>query len=306
VNDQPTSLVTVDVERTRIHDAFFRMFAFDSPDELLNAVDGMDVDLSSLARCRDIRVNLADGWLYWFLFTKGFLQYRQRGDVERGNVYLDYLMDYFLAHGHNPAMRHDLEDFEIARERVMRRYRDFDAFSKQPAPDEGYDVAPIRVTTSEPPAPFPYQFFVTGSDEPIIVRAIDGWHRLCSARLCGVSSIRCEVIPERLSSRPIDGAIERLTQDSSRLSISGWWLNPEEPIYNYELRSGGRTIAAGVPVLRPDIQEAHPDIAHAARSGFAVECNLPGDEQTPPLLLVGLQDIVPVGVLDIGLEAMAA
>jgi hypothetical protein len=300
VSTTTQTFVDVDVEKTGLHRRFFDVLPFDDRGELLEALELMEIDVATLARCRDIRVNLADGWLYWFLFTKGWLQYRKQGRVERGNAYLDYLVDHYLVQGHNPAMRRDLENIDFAVERVVRRYRDLDVLAESVGAKHVTDLTPIRITVSDPPSPHPYRFFTTDSNTPIVVRAIDGWHRMCSARLCDVGTLECEVIHEELAEKPIRGAIETVDVSDGCLILSGWWLNPEAPIYNYELRLDGKTIASGTPLARSDIKQAQPEIAHAEESGFFIECRLDLDNETEAdLVLVALQDIVPVGVLDV-------
>src|SRR5918994_2932813 len=154
-----SSYVQIDVVRTNLQKRFFDVFDFDTPSELLDAVDGMEVDVDTISRCRDIRVppgGLADGWLYWLLFAKGYLQYRKSSAISAGNVYYDYLVSYFLDQGHNPGMRDDLENLEMAAERVARRYRDFERLARTQANGDSKPLNPIRVTVSDPPAPSPY------------------------------------------------------------------------------------------------------------------------------------------------------
>ena len=289
--------IEIDVVKTSLQKSFFSVFSFDSPGELMAAIDGIEIDLASLSRSRDIRFDLADGWLYWFLFTKGYLQYQKAGAVERGNVYLEYLIEYFLAHGHNPAMRKDLGDHDMAVERVVRRYRDFDSLANTESENAALAVSPIQVTVSQPPAAHPYFFFPKDSDSPIIVRAIDGWHRMCSAQLSGIPVLVCDVIEEDLDSRPIDSVVEVFKWEDGTIVVSGWWLNAAKPIYNYELRLRGRTLAAGTPLSRPDIKAAHAEIPHAEQSGFAIECEFDSAHESADLVLVGMQDIIPVGVV---------
>lgn len=293
----PSRHIEVDVARTRLQRRFFETFAFDSSAELLAAIDGIDVDLSSLARSHDVRKLLADGWVYWFLFAKGYLQYTQAGDVEVGNVYLDYLTRYYLGHGHNPAMRGDLEHLETAKVRVVQRYRDLDQLRLIATGETTDALTPIQVTVSSPAPPHPYHFYPVNSDEPELVRAINGWHRMCSAALAGVETLACEVIDERLVEHVIDGVIEHQAVVDDRLIISGWWLHSTDPVYNYELRVGPRTAAVGTPIQRPDIQKAFPDVPHALQSGFRIEYALEPGDAGRELSLVALQDIIPVGVL---------
>jgi hypothetical protein len=205
-------------------------------------------------------------------------------------------------------MRDDLENLEMAAERVARRYRDFERLAHAQANGAGKPLDPIRVTVSDPPAPSPYLFFPADADTPIVVRAIDGWHRLFSARLCGVSTLRCEVIDENLAGKHIDGVVEECSFARGRLTVSGWWLDPQCAVYNYELRLRGETIATGTPVRRADIARAHPEVLHAKQSGFAIDCprQLSLDDVSD-LLLVALQDIIPVGILRLtarGVEAV--
>jgi hypothetical protein len=194
-------------------------------------------------------------------------------------------------------MRKDLEDHEMAAERVARRYRDFDSLASVAAGDTSAAVSPIRVTVSNPPAPHPYFFFPRGGENPIIVRAIDGWHRMCSARLSGVPVVRCEVVDEDLDSKSIDSVVDVFTWEDGRIVVSGWWLHPERPIYNYELRLRGHTLATGTPLSRPDIKAARPDIPHSEHSGFAIDCPCNSAHDSADLVLVGMQDIIPVGVV---------
>ncbi len=289
-------VIDVDVARTALQRRFFDTFSFDTPAELLRAIDGLELDVEALARSRDVRERLADGWIYWLLFTKGWLQYRSTGAIGEGNVYFDYLFRHYLAHGHNPAMRVDLEQPESAAERVRRRYADLDLLVLRAA-GENVEVAPILVTVSDPPSPHPYPFFAVGEDVPIVVRAIDGWHRLCSARLAGIPALECAIVLERLDADSLTSAIDTFAVDGRTVSISGWWLDPARPIYNYELRVAGLTVGSGTPTRRPDIAEAFPEVVHAGWSGFSLAAEIPGDAGPGDIVLVGLQDIVPVGAL---------
>ena len=64
------------------------------PSELFTAVAGMDVDVAALARSHDSRVEGYDGWVLWFLYLKGYLEYAEGGEVGPGNSYFNYLTDY--------------------------------------------------------------------------------------------------------------------------------------------------------------------------------------------------------------------
>jgi SAM-dependent methyltransferase len=279
---------------------FFMMFRFDSMAELLDAVDGIEIDLDALAKSIEVRNLLAEGWVYWFLFTKGYLQYARTGEIGQGNVYFDYLVRYFLEQGHDPGAHPELSDHPLAVERVARRFRDFDLLRAQgavsPEPDPGTN--PVRITVSDLPRDPPLQLYEVGADAPIPVRNIDGWHRLCSARLSGLSSYPCEAVPENLHSKPIRGELERFSFDGRRLQVGGWWLRPGLPAFNLEVRAGRQIVATGPVTDRPDVEASFPHVSHAVLSGFDVdvECELDADEPVR-FDLIALQEIVPVGVI---------
>jgi hypothetical protein len=136
------------------------------------------------------------------------------------------------------------------------------------------------------------------ADRPLPVRHIDGWHRLCSARLSGLHSYPCELIPENLHDQPIRGKIERFAFDGTRVTLEGWAVDPEH-LVNFELRTGRTWILArSAPTDRPDVAEAFPHIPHAAASGFSfdLECTLPADAPVRFDLVV-MHEIFPVGLL---------
>jgi 2-polyprenyl-3-methyl-5-hydroxy-6-metoxy-1,4-benzoquinol methylase len=300
-NPDVARYLDIDVDRTNLQKRFFSTFLFDSSEELLAAVAGMHVDLHTIAQSRDSKEYGADGWVYWLLFTKGYLQYAETGAIGPGNVYYDYLVNFYLQQGHNPSMRSHLSASHMATERVARRFRDCDLFRNHTTqgPDSALDVAPIRVTVSDPPAKLAYQFYETGSDTPLAITAIDGWHRLFSSRLYGIEKLRCEVVPEHLHSKPIRGAIEHFSFDGRRLVIRGWWLKADEPIYNFEVRVGATTVARNIPLTqRIDVKELFEEIPHAQNSGFFVECEHNSPADVPIRFdIIGMQDILPVGVM---------
>jgi hypothetical protein len=287
--------------RFALQQRFFMMFRFDSLDELLDAVDRMEIDVDTLAKSREIKNLGSEGWVYWFLFTKGYIQYAKTGMVGEGNVYYDYLTRHYIDHGHDPSAAWELAEHELAVERVARRYRDFDWLRRVGAesPDPPPGTKPIRVTVADHPRDPPLHLYEVGSDQPVPARHIDGWHRSCSARLSGLSSFPCEAVPENLHDQPIRGAIEHFSLEGGRLRATGWFLDPES-LVNYELRAGRLILATGTAADRPDIAAAFPHVAHAHLSGFDVdvECELPEDTPTRFDLVV-MHEIFPVGVMPI-------
>jgi SAM-dependent methyltransferase len=285
--------------RRALQQRFFMMFRFDSLDELLDAVERMEIDVDTLARSREIKNLGSEGWVYWFLFTKGYVQYAKTGVIGEGNVYFDYLTRHYVEQGHDPGALWALAEHELAVERVARRYRDLDWLRQEGAKstDPPADANPVRVTVSDWPRDPPLHVYEVGSEAPLPVRHIDGWHRLCSARLSGLTSYPCELVPENLHDKPIRGAVESFRFDGGRLKASGWFLDPDH-LVNYELRTGRLILATGAPVDRPDIAEAFPSIAHASASGFDldIECELAGDVPIRFDLVV-MHEIFPVGAI---------
>jgi hypothetical protein len=298
--DLPARLIDVDLAKPpkeAVQSRFFMMFRFDSPDELLDAIDRMDADVAALEKSVEIRNLGAEGWIYWYLFTKGYLHYASTGTIEEGNPYFDYLVHHYVVHGHDRGALPDLSEHRLAVERVARRYRDFDSLRRIGAehPDPPTGTKPVRVTTGDEPRDPPLHLYEVDADEPLPVKNIDGWHRLFSARLSGLRKFPCEALPENLHNRHVRGAIEELRFDGERLRARGWFVDPHR-LLNYELRHGRKALARDVPTSRPDLAEAFPHVAHAEASGFAfdVECALPVD-QPVRFDLVVMYEIFPVG-----------
>ena len=289
-------IVEIDVERTDLHRSFFRTLNFSRRQDLISAVERIELDVSLLEKSTDLRRNLADGWMYWLLFLKGYLQYAKTGEIREDNVYYDYLIRHYIEHGHNPGMSADLEEPARASERVARRFRDLkrllsahDGDNESPAV-----IDPLRVTSVGQATEPHYVFHLTGSDEVVRVRAIDGWHRLCSARLAGVRSMRSEVIPEALRDRSALGEIQGATWDGSTLSLKGICWAEEKP-YNFEARYLGTTIGQCV---------ATPMSPTTGVEGFGAVFDLhgilaPGGDEVVTVQVIAMQDIVPVGLLEI-------
>jgi hypothetical protein len=143
----------------------------------------------------------------------------------------------------------------------------------------------------------PLHLYEVGREGPLPVRHIDGWHRLCSARLSGLSRYPCEAVPENLHDQPIRGVVERFRFDGTRLELAGWAVDPEHLI-NYELRTGRLILATAAAAHRPDVGEMFPHIPHAASSGFSfdIECALPADAPIRFDLVVQ-HEIFPVGLI---------
>ena len=178
----------IDAQRTCLQERFFAAFSFDSRDELLAAVGDMTFGVDTLAQSADSRVFVYSGWVYWFIFLRGYLEFAESGGLTADNVYLDYLTRYYGPRGHDPGLTYDLIDRERACERVERRFSLVDAATSV-HPDRSWEVEPVVVVVGELPPDYPLRVFPIGSPEPLIGKLVDGWHRLFAARLGGVSSV---------------------------------------------------------------------------------------------------------------------
>ncbi len=285
--------------RQAVQQRFFMMFRFDSLHELMEAIDRMEIDVDTLSRSREIKNLGSEGWVYWFLFTKGYVQYAKTGVVGEGNVYFDYLVRHYVDQGHDPGALWQLAEHDQAVERVARRYRDLDWLRRAGAesPEPPPDANPVRVTVNDWPRDPPLHLYEVDGEGPLPARHIDGWHRLCSARLSGLSSYPCEALPENLHDQPILGVLERFSFDGARLELAGWAIDPAH-VVNYELRTGRLILATAAPVPSPEVGEMFPHIPHAAVSGFSfdLECELPADAAIRFDLVIQYE-IFPVGLI---------
>lgn len=274
----------IDPAGTTLQDRFFTNFSFDSSDELLTAVDSIDVDVSALAKSQDSRRSRYRGWIYWFLYLKGYCQYRRSGEIGPGNIYFDYLMDHF--DDPDTSMSRERKDTTAAIEHVKRRFQDMDLFSQRDRVQEASElVAPIRVFAGNRSSETALRISESGSGNQQFARAVDGWHRVFAARVFGVSSLRCEVVDEQ-SSAPIRGAIEHLSVESGRLRMRGWCLHPERRADTVVITSGeGREVAVAGITRRTDVAAAFPHIPHADRSGFEVDADYEPEARDKPFLL---------------------
>jgi hypothetical protein len=293
----PSSLV--DVSRTCLQEQFFAVFDSATGEDLFAAVAGLEIDVQAVARLRNSALEY-EGWLYWLLFLRGYLQYTQNGTIGAGNVYYEYLTTYYVQHGSDVGMRRQFASAEATIERVKQRYRDLDVFrgSRADTTVERHTVAPVRAIISDPPPRNPLRIHTTGAARPLLARRIDGWHRLFSARVSGSRTLPLEVVREEYTSDAIQGRVERLAFDGRELEIEGWLLHPGRPIQAVEVRLNGETLAIADVVDRRDVRFTYPEILHARYSGFSVRCACRHSLGQPAVFeVLGLGDWLPVGSL---------
>lgn len=192
------SLKVIDCQRTCLQHRFFDHFAFDQTSDLLAAVDAIQVDLPTLIRSRDAREYVYSGWIYWFLFLKGCLQYQRSGVIDRANLYFCYFVDYYLPQRCDPSLSSRLLTDERAAERVERRFTDFAKFQATAGSDY-LACAPVRIVLPEPDGNGTLK--IVGTDgETIEAFRVDGWHRLFGAHLFQIRCLDAEFLETDLLS----------------------------------------------------------------------------------------------------------
>ena len=196
----------IDTQRTCLQERFFAHFGFDTMSELIDAVSEMRVGLDSIARSQDIRHELYSGWIFWFLYLRGFLEFRETDSLDEDNVYLQYMLRYYGPRRHDPGLAYLADDPVATRERVLARFRDCRAFAI--AQEEGnyelHDMPPVIVTVTKAAPLYPLQIFPMDAAESVSGSMVDGWHRLFGARVFGVSSLRGQVVRDQ--ARTMEGS----------------------------------------------------------------------------------------------------
>ncbi|MDQ3820539.1 MAG: class I SAM-dependent methyltransferase, partial [Acidobacteriota bacterium] len=183
----PIRYIRIDVDRTSVHERFFSVFKFDTSSELLKTIAGTEIDLDAIAQSHDAKHYVYSGWVYWLLYIKGYLQYRESRTIGRGNIFYDYLVRYYIPRDHDPGLR-ELANRLEAISRVAQRFRDFEFFHDQVVLDSSKvdNIAPVVIIVRDQPAddwPFIYE---VGSETPLRASTVDGYHRLFIAKLFGV------------------------------------------------------------------------------------------------------------------------
>ena len=140
----------IDTQRTCLQQRFFSYFAFDTMGDLIASVSEMRVGLDSIARSQDIRNRLYSGWVYWFLYLRGFLEFRGANGLEEDNIYLQYMVRYYGPRGHDPGLAHLVGDPVAARARVMARFEHSSRFAsaQENGDHELNGVHPVIVTVT--------------------------------------------------------------------------------------------------------------------------------------------------------------
>jgi hypothetical protein len=293
----------VDPAASTLHKPFFDAWDYDATDELLTAVAASEIPVDALAGNRNLARHGYSGWAYWFLYLKGWLHWRDRGEAGAGNPYFDYMTGHYVPDGADVGLADTLRDPAVAEEMVRRRFADLDRFAAADGADVAEDVAPLRAIVGAVAPRDPLVLADAGSGETLAARRLDGWHRLFGARALGVPRLRVAIEEESRALPLLRGAIEQFSIRDGIVRAGGWCFDPAAPLDAIELRRGGDAVALATLSERRDVGGAHPEVAHAAGSGFALEGELPDWRDAPTRLeLVGIRDWLPVGRLRIDLE----
>jgi SAM-dependent methyltransferase len=302
---QPTQTqCLVDAEASNVHRGFFEAWDYDSTEELLAAVGSTEIALEALASNRNIARHGYSGWIYWFLYLKGWLDYHESGNAGAGNIYFDYMTSHYIPDGADTALGQAMRDPEKAESIVRHRFADLDRFREAEGADVSAEIDPIRAVIGHTPPANPLKLVDAANGESIPARRLDGWHRLFGARALGAGRLRAEVVTESRNLPLLRGDMQAFAVEDGELEIVGWCFDLEGSLDAIELRLGGETVALTPPEQRDDVAAAFADLPQAGRSGFSMRPALPRDWQGEALRfeLLGMRDWLPVGRLRLDYE----
>jgi hypothetical protein len=157
---------------------------------LLERARKLDIDLERAAQDDDLARSVYSGRLYWEIFLKGYAQYLEGYALGPGNIYYDYIVDYYAPRGHDPGVAFALRDPVFALHRIASRFLDLDQFRHSP---RRYVPTPVQLETGGGAAD-PLLVYEPRSDEPLVASRVDGWHRLFAARVFGATKVPGEVV----------------------------------------------------------------------------------------------------------------
>jgi SAM-dependent methyltransferase len=291
----------MDVSRTRLQEKFFSTFEFDSSEDLLTAVDRMEVDVGTLARSHDSRFAGYDGWVLWLLYLKGFLQYSKTKEVGPGNAYFEYVSEYHEQVG-DPVVSLEV-GWDTAAEYVKRQFENMDRMrSRASDPALVEEIPPLRAIVKDDQKGTLY-LYEPGAEHPIVAARVDGWHRLFAARVFDVPHLRIEV-SEEPEPTPVYGALEDMRFDGSRLEISGWCVHPSRKLHTMEVSYEGTPLGYANAIYRDEISETFPQLP-LRRTGFVLDTELTSQAKEligdPPVRfgLTALHEWLPFGSMDL-------
>lgn len=293
----------VDPAAGSVHRGFFEAWDYDSTADLLAAVGSTEISLQTLANNRNIARHGYSGWIYWFLYLKGWLDYRESGNAGPGNIYFDYMTTHYIPDGADTALGQAMRNPETAESIVLHRFADLDRFDEAEGADVSAAIDPIRAVIGHTPPAIPLKLVDAASGASIPARRLDGWHRLFGARALGAGRLRADVVTESRNLPLLRGDVESFVVADGEVEIVGWCFDLEGQLDAIELRLGGESMALTPPEQRDDVAAAFPELPQAGRSGFVLRGeprNWKGEELR--FELFGMRDWLPVGRLRLDYE----
>lgn len=234
----------VQIGLTPWFDKFFSTFSTTSQAALFRVIGGMHASVESMVELRDFREGGLSGWSYWFLYLKGYIQYRDSDELLEDNIYCQYLSAHMTRLGHDAGLTKSLGDPTMLRDRVRWRYHDVDAFLRvHDLTGALDDVAPITLVVRNPPGHGAAKVFLAHQKEPVQVSRLDGYHRLFLARLSGLEALPCTIIREADHLPVLQGGIGWLRYSAGRLLLSGRLRICGRSINGFELRLANTTLS---------------------------------------------------------------
>ena len=160
---------------------------------------------------------------YWFTYFTGVIEFIKSGFVSRSNTYARYLLDLASSNRYDPGMRDILENWDLARERLVRRFEDVVNILQT-----GVTVHPIMVINPlatrtleaqvlAPANPSPAEYVSAPDGTMYWTPMIDGHHRAVSLFLSGALTTEAIFVWSN-----IQDVILRPAGATSSAEVIGW------------------------------------------------------------------------------------
>lgn len=183
--------VHVDVRRTWWYDDFFDRFPGLDPEQVIRMVSEAPADAGIPGDATGHPLSEAG---YWDLFVRGYAAYRLTGNVAATDPYVRYLIDYFGPRRYDPGLSSLLVDAGQTRFRVGLRYAVMECLARASGLlDVPPEVPLVEVLATRNQDHEDYVAHLLGDDDPILVRRLDGYHRLFAARFYGFRAFPCRL-----------------------------------------------------------------------------------------------------------------
>ncbi|MDQ4025234.1 MAG: hypothetical protein M3217_07065, partial [Actinomycetota bacterium] len=287
----------IDVRRMQAYEPFFERFSGPTAADVLVAVAEHDLDLDTLLESPDA-LRRYQGWTYWFLMLRGYLEYRESGAVAPDNTYLRYLKRWF-GQGPDPGFARLLRDEPATITAITRRFHDLAHYEGAGETSESSSApSPVRLVVSDPPRKNQPSLY-TPSGELIEPRLLDGWHRLFAARLFGAESAPAEVIRADARTGELLAVVEHLSYDGASVELTGWCLASDHRLWQAQLTADGVRVQSVELQEREDVAARFRHLPHADRCGFSFEGEWRSDPgQQVDFVVTAMDDWLPLGRIE--------